>query len=154
MIQKKENEGDAACESGPGDPLQSSAEDGERISATPPIAPAGCDCMDRIEEQLIGIEVKGRKVVGALFADFGFTMTGDTLYYSRINIDLEGRKKPYEHKMIHAFCPFCGTKYARVSDQKDARNERSPSEATEAKRTPAERGDPSSDQTPKQKPQP
>jgi NADH pyrophosphatase NudC (nudix superfamily) len=71
-----------------------------------------CNCISKMEKDLIGTEYHKRKILKAeltsvslLFSSMKFETT------STIELTLEGIKKITKTNAVHVFCPFCGEKY-------------------------------------------
>lgn len=70
-----------------------------------------CDCNSAVPAKLVGMVVKGKKVLKAtnLNAAFTFGDAGTGLRTTcTFELELEGAKKPVKQEVLHSFCPFCG----------------------------------------------
>lgn len=70
-----------------------------------------CNCIKKLEKDLIGKIINRKKVVKAQIAT-SFLMVGEGYQtHSDIELTLEGQKKKIIKPYAHKFCPICGVKY-------------------------------------------
>lgn len=71
-----------------------------------------CNCIDKLQKDLIGKIINRKKVVKAKLKS-SFLIVGPTEKetHSEIEIEFEDQKKKLLKPVAHFYCPICGVKY-------------------------------------------
>ena len=73
-----------------------------------------CKCISKIPAEVLGLKKKeGVKATAADLKGTAFFFTGGIQTISKIELTVEGKKRPVEINMSHSFCPFCGVAYEK-----------------------------------------
>ena len=73
-----------------------------------------CDCINNLEKQMVGREVKNKRVQKAVLISGAIMFDSfEKNTVSEMELTLDGQKRPYIQNVIHSFCPFCGLKYSK-----------------------------------------
>lgn len=79
--------------------------------------------MGMIKEQTIAQGTKdGKKILSVTYPDIGLVKIGDTIsarYFSRLKVNIEGKKSKVDYSFYWSYCPFCGEKVETQSSEKN-----------------------------------
>lgn len=78
-----------------------------------------CDCVKRIETDLMTKEFDGRKVQKAKIEGIIYSLELELFTGQTVELTMEGKKRPDKILIRHRFCPFCGKPTQEEKPQPD-----------------------------------
>lgn len=80
-----------------------------------------CNCLKELPAKALEAfnhNYEGKKIMKAEVYETGFIFgkKSGNITYSRLELTIEGRKRPVFQNLLHSFCPFCGVEINKKED--------------------------------------